>query len=71
MNDLLAFIATWEHSKLFLLLLFMTTFLGIIFYLVKNPARNKRLESYKDIPFIDDEELVPHSDNKKKETKEQ
>ena len=71
MNDLFAFIASWEHSKLFLLLLFMTTFLGIIFYLVKNPDRNKRLESYKDIPFVDDEDLVPHNNNDKKETKEQ
>ncbi len=59
MEDILYAIAHWEHSRVFLLFLFMGTFLGIIYYLVGNPARSQRLESYKNIPFMDDEQLVP------------
>ena len=62
-HDVLTFIAYWEHSRMFLLFLFMISFIGIILYLVINPDRSKRLESYRDIPFIDDEQLVPNNKN--------
>jgi|GEM_PF-5589429 len=70
MEDLIAFIATWEDARLFLLILFMSTFLGIIVYLVINPERSKRLETYKDIPFIDDEQMIPKVKDEHKLTKE-
>lgn len=61
LDNLLHFIATWEHSRVFLLFLFMGTFLAIIYYLTGNKARSERLESYKNIPFMDDEALEPKS----------
>ncbi|MFO8025137.1 cbb3-type cytochrome c oxidase subunit 3 [Thiohalophilus sp.] len=42
-------------AKTFLLLLFFITFVGIILYVFTNRKRSRRLESYKNIPFEDDD----------------
>lgn len=45
-----------EHTKPLALLIFFVTFVGIILYVYGSKKRSKRLESYKDIPFQDDDE---------------
>lgn len=42
-------------AKTFLLFLFFFTFVGIILYVYANRKRGRRLESYKNIPFEDDD----------------
>jgi cbb3-type cytochrome oxidase subunit 3 len=44
------------NTKPLALLIFFVTFVGIILYVYGSKKRSKRLESYRDIPFQDDEE---------------
>ncbi|MFI9654656.1 cbb3-type cytochrome c oxidase subunit 3 [Guyparkeria sp. GHLCS8-2] len=48
-----------ENSKPLALVLFFVTFVGIVVYVYSGKKRKQRLESYKDIPFLDDDELDP------------
>ncbi len=48
-------------AKVFLLLLFFITFVGIIWYVYANRKRSQRFESYKNIPF-DDDDVKHHKD---------
>ena len=44
----------FENTKPVALVIFFTVFCGILFYVFGSRARGERLESYKDIPFLDD-----------------
>ncbi|MCK4865081.1 MAG: cbb3-type cytochrome c oxidase subunit 3 [Gammaproteobacteria bacterium] len=44
-----------ENTKPFVLVLFSITFVAILVYVFTNRDRSKRLESYKNIPFQEDE----------------
>jgi cbb3-type cytochrome oxidase subunit 3 len=44
-----------ENTKPLALLIFFVTFVGILLYVYGSKKRSKRLESYKDIPFQDDD----------------
>jgi len=44
-----------ENTKPLALVIFFVTFVGIIVYVFSGKKRAKRLESYKNIPFLDDE----------------
>jgi len=48
-----------ENSKPLGLLIFFVTFLGILWFVFGNKQRGQKLESYKDIPFLDEEEQAP------------
>ena len=51
-----------ENSKTFALVLFFTAFCGILTYVYTGKRRSERLESYKHIPFQDeDAELASFS----------
>ncbi len=65
MQELLSWLAHWEYSKTLLLFLFFTVFIGIIVYLTVDKDRSKRLESYKQIPFLDDDDNNYQADLKK------
>lgn len=56
MNELLQWFTQFENSKVFALILFFTVFCVIVIYLYSSKERSKRLESYKNIPFDDDED---------------
>lgn len=43
-----------ENTKPLALIIFFVTFVGIVLYVYGSKKRSKRLESYKDIPFLDD-----------------
>ncbi|BAN68236.1 cbb3-type cytochrome oxidase subunit 3 [endosymbiont of unidentified scaly snail isolate Monju] len=44
-----------ENTKPLALVIFFVTFVGILLYVFSGRKRAKRLESYKNIPFLDDE----------------
>ena len=48
-----------ENSKPLGLLIFFVTFLGILWFVFGNRQRGQKLESYKDIPFLDEEGQGP------------
>ncbi|MFM2318106.1 MAG: cbb3-type cytochrome c oxidase subunit 3 [Thiothrix sp.] len=49
------------NSKMVALVIFFTTFVGIVLYVYSNKARSERLESYRYVPFLDDDEYKPQA----------
>ncbi|MEQ1600954.1 MAG: cbb3-type cytochrome c oxidase subunit 3 [Methylophilaceae bacterium] len=45
----------FENTKPLALIIFFTVFCGILFYVYGNKKRGKRLESYKNMPFLDED----------------
>jgi cbb3-type cytochrome oxidase subunit 3 len=60
MLDLWYWIADLSNSKIVALLLFSTTFVGILVYVFTGRKRTERLESYRYMPFQDDEDRQPN-----------
>lgn len=56
MFDWLLWFTRMENTKIVALLLFFGLFCAILFYVFTGKKRAKRLESYKYIPFQDEEE---------------
>lgn len=44
-----------ENTKPLALIIFFVTFMGIVIYVYGSKKRGQKLESYRDIPFLDDE----------------
>ncbi|PID50693.1 MAG: CcoQ/FixQ family Cbb3-type cytochrome c oxidase assembly chaperone [Proteobacteria bacterium] len=59
MTDLWMWFTDLGNSKVAALVIFFVTFVGIILYVYTNRSRSKRLESYRNVPFLDDEERIP------------
>jgi len=55
MSSFLEWFTHLENSKAFALVLFFIFFCIIIMYLFSSKKRSERLESYKNIPFQDEE----------------
>ena len=55
MPDWLQWMTSMEYSKPIALLIFFFTFIGILIYVFTGKKRKQRLESYKYIPFADDD----------------
>ncbi len=55
MFEWLSWFTHMENTKPFVLVIFSITFVLILVYVFTNRNRSKRLESYKNIPFQDDE----------------
>ncbi|HPE60654.1 MAG TPA: cbb3-type cytochrome c oxidase subunit 3 [Thiolinea sp.] len=47
------------NSKVLALLIFFFTFIGILLYVYASRERSERLESYRYVPFLDEEEQPP------------
>jgi len=45
-----------ENTKPVALIIFFVTFVGIVLYVYGNKNRSKRLETYRDIPFLDEQQ---------------
>lgn len=56
LTDAWWWITDMGNSKIAALLIFFTTFVGILLYVYTNRARSERLESYRSIPLMDDED---------------
>ena len=61
-----------ENSKVVALLLFFFTFCGILIYVYTGRQRSERLESYKYMPLMDDEQDLnaDHGEEEKDERSE-
>lgn len=55
MAELFEWFTKMENTKPLALVLFFVTFVGIIAYVYVGKKRSKRFESYKNIPFEDDD----------------
>ena len=64
--DIWMWLTDLGNSKMTALLIFFPLFVGMLFYVYTNKNRSKRLESYKYIPFDDDQDEVPNTDEGKK-----
>lgn len=53
--DFWHWITQMQNSKIVALLIFFTLFVSIVTYVFTNKERSRRLESYKYMPFQDDE----------------
>ena len=47
-------LSSMENTKPLALVIFFVTFVGILLYVFTGKKRSERLESYKDIPFLED-----------------
>jgi cbb3-type cytochrome oxidase subunit 3 len=54
--DWLNWLSKPENTKPVGLLIFFVTFVGILYYVFGSKKRSERLESYRDMPFLDDDE---------------
>ena len=70
-GDIFAWLGNMENSKPLALILFFGAFVGIILYVYTGKKRKQRLESYKDIPFMDDDELDPTQEKKQQVKKDE
>ncbi|MEW6766313.1 MAG: cbb3-type cytochrome c oxidase subunit 3 [Pseudomonadota bacterium] len=61
MSEIWSWLGDLGNSKVLSLLIFFTTFVAIVLYVYTGKKRKERLESYKNIPFIDDQDKVPGS----------
>lgn len=61
MYDWIKSLVETGDAKVFLLFLFFITFGGIVLYVYANRKRSQRFESYKNIPF-DDDDVGHHKD---------
>jgi cbb3-type cytochrome oxidase subunit 3 len=57
-------LSNMENTKPLALVIFFLTFVGILIYVFANKKRSKRLESYKNIPFLDDDEPADKTEDK-------
>lgn len=55
MSDFLQWIGRLENSKIVALVIFFVTFCAILLYVFTGKKRRERLESYKYIPFADED----------------
>ncbi|HHL18213.1 MAG TPA: cbb3-type cytochrome c oxidase subunit 3 [Thiothrix sp.] len=55
MSELFSWFMDITNSKISALLIFFITFVAILFYVYGSKGRSERLESYRNIPFLDDD----------------
>ena len=59
MNDIFNWFMVMSNNKSVTLVIFFVTFVAIIIYVYGSKERSKRLETYRDIPFMDNDDLEP------------
>ena len=59
--DLFNWLGNMRNSKILALLIFFIGFVIVVAYVFTGKERAKRLESYKNMPFLDDDEDEPKS----------
>lgn len=66
MEPIISWFLDLSNTKSLGLVILFVTFVSIIIYAYTGKERSKRLESYKDIPFMDDDDRVPTKAPQKK-----
>lgn len=62
LNDIFEWFMVMANNKATTLVIFVITFLAIIIYVYGSKKRSKRFETYRNIPFMDEnDERVPTS----------
>ncbi len=56
MNEIFEWFMVMANNKAVTVIIFIVTFLAIIFYVYGNKKRSARFEEYRNIPFLDDEQ---------------
>ena len=56
LTDFCTWILDLGNSKIVALLIFFTTFVGIVIYVYSSKKRSERLESYRYMPLMDEDE---------------
>ena len=56
MPEWLEWLSDMQYTKPVALVIFFVTFVGIVLYVYTGKKRSKRLESYRDIPFLDEDQ---------------
>jgi cbb3-type cytochrome oxidase subunit 3 len=67
MFDWLAWLGRMENTKPLVLVLFFVAFVAIVAYVYTGSSRRERLESYKYIPFLDDDDQEPDPREKQRD----
>jgi len=70
LNDIFDWFLVMANNKSVTLVIFVITFLAILIYVYGSKKRSKRFETYRNIPFLDDDALEP-GQNKENETNSQ
>ncbi len=68
LNDIFDWMMVMANNKAATLIIFVVTFLAIVIYVYGSKDRSKRLETYRNIPFLDDEderEPTSHTEGEK------
>lgn len=65
---MIAWLSNPSNAKSLALVIFFVTFVGIVLWVYGSKQRGKKLESYKNIPFLDDD--ADEQSASKKEAKE-
>ncbi|MEE9445833.1 MAG: cbb3-type cytochrome c oxidase subunit 3 [Cocleimonas sp.] len=55
-DDLIAWFMVLSNAKIVSMLILMSTFTAILIYVYGSKKRSKRLEEYRNIPFLDDDQ---------------
>ena len=63
MQDIFDWFMVMANNKSVTLVIFVVTFTAIIIYVYGSKKRSERFESYRDIPFLDDEFGSPENPN--------
>jgi cbb3-type cytochrome oxidase subunit 3 len=67
LTDIWMWFTDLGNSKIAALIIFFITFVGILIYVYTGKERSKRLESYRYVPFLDDEDGPKSDEDLKKE----
>ena len=67
MGEFFNWLSDMRNSKILALLIFFVAFVVLLVYVFSNKERGKRLESYKNIPFLDDDDEPESSNTVKKD----
>jgi cbb3-type cytochrome oxidase subunit 3 len=59
-----------ENTKPLALIIFFVTFIGIVIYVYGSKKRSAKLESYRDIPFLDDKPGLDDQPGEQDDTKD-
>ncbi|MEZ5538028.1 MAG: cbb3-type cytochrome c oxidase subunit 3 [Thiolinea sp.] len=70
LTDIWMWFTDLGNSKVAALIIFFVTFVGILIYVYSGKKRSKRLESYRYIPFLDDDDGPKSDADLKKEDRE-
>jgi len=65
LDDIFDWFLVMANNKSVTLVIFVVTFIAIMVYVYGSKKRSKRFETYRNIPFLDDDSLEPNQGQNK------